>query len=272
MLSIRHKVKVLLWIWVGLGLGVGCQSLSLNEEANSKATTELLEAKLALVMTHLEHNQQEAALQEIRSLLRESPDAYQVLAVAGIVYLFYSRAETATEYLEKAYKLHPVSDMGLNLSAAYLAGHRMQEARTLLQRLLVDEKYENRERIFHNLGLTYEEEGIFAAAEMNYQKALMENPTYYLSHYRLGLLYGKNGKNPQAMDSLSRAISLCPACYEPVQALANMYMDGKQQTKAVALVSQFLEEKNTPAPVRQQAQELLSRAKSLRHTQPQDIP
>jgi Tfp pilus assembly protein PilF len=270
MLTMRHKVKVLLWIWVGIG--AACQTLSPNEDAGGKAHAELLETKLTLVMTHLEHNQEQAALQEIRSLLRESPDAYQVLAVAGIVYLFFSRTQTAIEYLEKAYKLHPASDVGLNLSAAYLAGHRTREAKALLQELLLDEKYENRERMYHNLGLAYEEENHFASAEANYQKALTENPTYYLSHYRLGLLYGKNGKKRQAEASFSKAISLCPACYEPVQALATLYIEGNLSKKAIALVAKFLDERNTPIPVKKQAQALLSRARSVPQTQTQDTP
>ncbi len=269
MLSVRSHLTVLLWIW--MGIGVACQSLSSNEEASKKASAELLDTKLTLIMTHLEHNQEDAALQEIRALLRESPESPQVLAVGGIVYLFFSRVPTAIEYLEKAYKLQPTSDVGLNLSAAYLAGNRTKKAKPLLQRLLVDEKYENRERIYHNLGLAFEQENNFVLAEMNYQNALMENPTYYLSHYRLGLLYGKNGKNRQAVEHFSKSIALCPACYEPVQELATLYIERKNSKKAAALVSKFLEEKNMPAPIKAQARALLGRARASSPTQTQDI-
>lgn len=258
--------------WVGVWMLGGCQSLSPTGESSNKISTELLETKLTLVMTHLEHNQEESALQEIRSLLRESPDAYQVLAVAGIVYLFFSRTHSAIEYLEKAYKLHPATDVGLNLSAAYLAGHQTQEAKAVLQQLLTDEKYENRERIYHNLGLAFEEEKNFRSAEAHYVKALAENPTYYLSHYRLGLLYGKNGRNQQATERLSKSIELCPACYEPVKALATLYIEAKQTEKAIATVRRFLQEEKMPTPVKEQAQALLSRAKSSSYLQTQDLP
>ena len=268
MLSIGHKVKVLLWMW-GI-VGAACQSISYPENVNNKVSAELLEAKLSLVMTHLESNQGDTALQEIRSLLRESPDAYQVLTVAGVVYLFFSKPQIAIGYLEKAYKLHPASEVGLNLSAAYLASHRLSDAKVLLLHLLSDEKYENRERVYHNLGVAFEEEGQLASAEEKYLQSLAENPTYYISHYRLGLIYGKSGKARQAAESLTKAISFCSACYEPVQALATLYLEAKQPAKAVSLVAKFLKEQNMPVPIKKEAQALLSRARSLRSMQTQD--
>jgi len=244
----------------------GCQTLSNKEDSSQEDQHELVETKLSLIMTHLEQREEEKSIRELRTLLIESPDDYRVLAVAGIVYLFFSKPKLAISYLEKAYGLHSTTDIGLNLSAGYLADHQNEAAQKILEVLLQDPSYDSRERIYHNLGLTFEQKRDFQMAENQYQKALMENPTYYVSHFRLGLLYQKQHKRELAIESFTAAIKFCPNCYEPIEAVSGIYMEAGEVDKVVTLVSRFLEQKDPGSQAQIQAQSLLEKATALQKT------
>lgn len=224
-------------------------------EKQNKAS--LIETKIQLIQHELDQGKPEVAIQMLKPLVDEEPDDPLSLNMMGLAYLALANHQKAQFYFEKAYKLSQDPAYALNLSSALISEGSYKKAREVLleaQNL----KYMYKERIYHNFALTFEKTKQFDKAEKYYKKAVVENPSYYLSFIRLGYIYRQTKKIPQAIQAYQKAHQFCQSCFEPVQELVYLKMESKDYQVARGLIEEFLKAKNIGNAERQEAKNLHS--------------
>ena len=112
-------------------------------------------------------------------------------------------------------------------------------ARKVLMRLMKEDGYHYKERILHNIALSYEQEQKWKEAQGYYEAALVENPVYYLSMINLAKLYQKRSLFKKAFAAYKKASMYCPTCYEAKEKLALIY-GPKKFTKAMHLLDSYM--------------------------------
>lgn len=187
----------------------------------------LVEKQKQLVRSALDEGKPEQALGALRPMLREFPNDPGLHNLMGLTQLALRNGTRAAKHFQTAYKLDQKVATGLNLSSALIENGEHENAVKLLNALLKKadkDEYQYKERIYHNLGLTYGLQKRNALAEKWYKEALEENPTYFPSHLELAKVYEKTKRPAMAMKEYRRSMDYCLVCFEPVQALSNLYI------------------------------------------------
>lgn len=217
---------------------------------------EMIETKILLAQSKLEQAKPHAVLPELRALDLKYPNTPMVLNMLGLVHLALNNYKKALENTKKAYLLEPKKiAFGLNLSSIYLSIGKTEVARKLLAQLAKDETYPYRERIFHNVALSYEKENRLEEAQSYYEAALVENPVYYLSMVGLAKLYEKRSLPKKAFQAYKKASDFCPTCYEARGKLAEMYAPSKI-AEALRVLDAFIGIQEVTEVDRRKAREL----------------
>ncbi len=182
------------------------------------------------------------ALATLRPMLREFPDDAGLQNLMGLTQLALHNPPRAIRHFLAAYKTDHAVATGLNLSSAYIETGDYDKAVKLLSALSKQaerDDYQYKERIFHNIGLTYAKQKRAALAEKWYQQAIEENPTFFPSHLELARLYETTGRPAMAMKAYRRSIDYCLICFEPVQSLTTLYVKNNRYADARRILVSF---------------------------------
>lgn len=237
-------------------LPVSCQSVW-EDPAQQKRRSQLLATKLDYAQSQIDSGHPETALRTLRPLLEQHPDNTAVINLLGITHLALDNSTLAAKYFYRAYARDQKVPFGLNLSAALIALGKYRRSRTILRKLLNSTGYNLKERIYHNVALSYERESNHRRALYFYRRALQENPAYYLSSLRMARILKKLNRLSQSIQSYQKAFASCTSCYEAVHELAIIYMHQSNFTSAVNVLSRFLSGSKISGADRSQAQKLL---------------
>ena len=199
----------------------------------------ILASQRGIVVNYLNSGHPAQAHEELRKLLREHPDNTTFLGLMGVTQLALNNPNKAVYYLDRGYRLGDDEALGLNLSSALIAGGQLVRAESLLRELLAGKSYLKSERIYHNLGLVFQKRNDYRRAEHYYRLALAENPSYYLTLTKIGLLYKKQRRYRLAIFHLKRATNFCRKCFEPIKHLSEAYLLNGNQQQALAVVNRF---------------------------------
>lgn len=221
---------------------------------------ELIETRLNFAQKQIDSGQPENALQVLRPLLREAPKLAKVHNMAGIAFLALSKLKRAQSFFNAAYRLEKNPSYALNLSSALIAAGSFASAKKLLAALLNEGSYAYKERIYHNYAYIMESEGNTEEAIRTYNKALDENPSYFLSNLRLGKLYEQKKRPHQALSAFQQAAKVCAVCYEPVREIAMFHLKAKVPDQAKKVLNEFLANKEVTAADKASAEKLLKLA------------
>lgn len=255
MFQVHYKTFLLFCAGLLLFFLSSCQSTG----KRGKNFEEMIETKILLAQHKLEQARPQAALPELRALDIKYPKTPMVLNMLGLVHLALKNYKKALENLKEAYLLEPQKiAFGLNLSSVYLSLGKTEIARKLLTELAKDESYPYKERIFHNIALSYEKEGKWKEAEGYYEEALGENPVYYLSMVNLANLYEKNAQKKKAFLAYKKASEYCPTCYEARAKLAQIYAPFKLK-EALGVLDSYIGIKEVSEEDRLSARKLRAR-------------
>jgi tetratricopeptide (TPR) repeat protein len=127
-----------------------------------------------------------------------------------------------------------------------------------LRNSAVGKEYQYPERILHNIGLCAERMDKWKLAEKYYKLAIDINPYYYLSLMRLGQLYEKTRNTDLAVHEYEKAREACMKCFDPVHALVTQWTARGDTPKAMALIQEYLSDKELDAGDRLKARKLLA--------------
>ena len=264
-------------IFFSLFFIVSSSCISLNPESPAESNGEpegLLMTKMSLIKRYLDKGQPSVAWDHVRQLLQEYPDHPDILNLVGLTHLALNNETKATQVLAKAYKLKPKTSYGLNLSSAFITTGSYRKARRLILRLIkTDGKYKFRERLWHNLALTYEKQNQLRKASKYYQKAIKINPNFLLSLLNLGRLYKIANKDARAMKYYKKASQVCVKCFEPVNELATFFINQGKFTRAIYLLNKYLKANKADADSKQfaNAKNLISLVKNIRARKARNI-
>ncbi|MDE3269722.1 MAG: tetratricopeptide repeat protein [Pseudomonadota bacterium] len=212
-----------------LAVAPACQSIKHDSKQER-----IIKSQLRIITNYLNAGMPAQSHQELRSALAKHPNNQDFLRLMGVTQLALNNPTKAILYLEKVQDLKPSIVHGLNLSSAYIAANQYADAKKLLLELLEHaDDYQYKERLYHNLALIHERSRKWRTAEKYYLKALSENPSYYLSLLKLGILYQKHHRYKKAVKYLKRAQNFCRKCYEPVDHLAATYTQIKRPDLAI---------------------------------------
>ncbi len=220
----------------------------------------VLDAQVAIVRNALDNGKPDAALQSLRGMLREHPNDSNLNTLMGLTQLSLKNPGRAVRHLQIAFRATKQVSTGLNLSSAYIEAGDHAKAIQLLGALLKQadrDRYPYKERIFHNLGYAHLRQAKPGQAEQAFKEAVEENPTFFPSHLELARLYEKTKRTALAMKTYRTAIDYCTVCFEPVKALASLYIQAGRNGEARGLALQFAKIEGTSANDRAAADEIV---------------
>ncbi|MGA2810247.1 MAG: tetratricopeptide repeat protein [Candidatus Acidiferrum sp.] len=133
------------------------------------------------------------AAAKLESLLRDSPQSFEVQELAGLVYSAQSLDDKANPHLEKAVELKPNSAAArTNLASNLVRLGKPELAEIQLQKAVVLEPLNFDAN--HNLGELYVQAGKIARAQPFLEKAQQIDPASYDNGYDLSLAYLQTGR------------------------------------------------------------------------------
>ena len=245
---------------VAILLSSACQT---SGKAKQDAT-QVLESQKKIVVSYLNSGLPSQAHGELRKIIDKNPNNADFLELMGVTQLALKNPEKAIFYLRKAYQQNGDAKTGLNLSSALIAARLWSQAQRLILTLLKESRndtYPRTERLYHNLGLIHQERGDHTRAERYYRKALAENPSYYLTLLKMGLLYRQQQRYDDAIIWLNKALNFCRKCLEPVRHLSSVYRRMGKQQQAFTTVDTYsrqtglsLQERRAALALRQRLQ------------------
>jgi Tfp pilus assembly protein PilF len=237
---------------------LGCTTLGKNP-GKQALREKLINTQVEIAKVQIDRGNPERALESLRKILRKYPKNTEALTMYGLAHLALSNPSTGTSYLYQAYKIQPTLAFGLNLSSGYIASNQIFKAQSLLHKLLKkSDHYQRKERLLHNLGITYSRQNKTKIAEKYFKKALEFNPSFYMSLLEMGKLEKKRHNIPQSIKYLVRSTRSCTNCYDNVHMLATEYLSINQATKARILLKKFLKNERASPENKGQAANLLN--------------
>lgn len=231
-----------------------------KDHSNAEKATEVFESQKALVRSHLDAGKPDLALGVARDLLKKREDDASVQTLMGLCHLALQNPARAVRHFTQAYKLEATAASALNLSSAYLEAGEFHKATRLLLALTRSPKgrdYQHKERIYHNLGYAHARLNNTAKAEQWLNEALDENPTYYPSQVEIAQLYAHSKRPAMAVKAYQKASDSCVVCYEPVEALAKIYMQMGRLPEARRVLLRFSKAEGVGEGDKRKAQKLI---------------
>ena len=225
-----------------------CQTT--DQPSASEREASVLESQKALVRNSLDEGKPEMALKYLRELTTLYPEDASILNLMGLTQLALKNPTRAATFFLRAYKADKSVAAALNLSSAYLENGDYKRAITLLKAMTKQaekEKYEFKERIYHNLGYAYLKLNQMTQATTWFKTALEENPTYFPASMELARIYEKTNRPAMAAETYRHAIDYCRSCFEPVQSLTMIYLKMGKIFEAKKLLVDFDRTDNIPA-------------------------
>jgi tetratricopeptide (TPR) repeat protein len=190
---------------------LGCSNAA---EKESRAKKSDFHYKLA-VNSYLDKDVT-SALAESYKALELNPDNAQANHLLGFIYMGRQQYSEALKHLEKAVALDPrYFEARANLGALQLAMENWQAAIDVLLPLTQEPLYSTPYIVNHNIGWAYYNLGNLGLAERYTKLALFLNAKMCLAYNTLGLVYEKQRKAEDAIDTLREANRLCPDYQDP---------------------------------------------------------
>ncbi len=258
-------IKSKIWtIFNKICLFAGCWCLMscqyfYEQSLKDKKREEMIDTKIAIITNYLNQKKRYEALEQVRELQKEHTHHTKVLNISGLTHLALNNSAQAEKLLKKAYQQSSLTFVGLNLSSALIEQNKMKAARKLLKTLKQDRQYERKERILHNIGLTYQKEGRCRRAQKYYRMALIENPVFYLSALHIAHCYERQSQTKKAIEAYQQASKFCPSCYEPVRELYKLLNQKKRFQQAYEIVNKYINQKELASTDKKEALSLLNK-------------
>lgn len=250
-------------VWFTLILTMpACQTLN-NSADEDERLANLINTQKSVVINYLNQGQADMALKELRALVLKHPKDADFKNLLGLTYLSLRNYPMAEAILEEAYELQPKAHIALNLSSAYLETKQYARGLKLLKDLKSSsqgKQYQYPERIEHNMAIIALRMQKPQLAEKHFQKALQDNPFYYVSLMQLGQLYEKSKRSDLALEQFAKARNACLKCYDPLMAVVRQQVKKGQTKAALAMIQEYLVNKEVEPLDRSRARKLLAMA------------
>jgi tetratricopeptide (TPR) repeat protein len=194
----------------------------------------------------LAQGQTQAAIDDLRAVLRDQPNAVAVMRTLAQAYQQNGELELAEQTLRAAVEIGPRdSTSRLDLARILMDAAKLDEAASLLGEIAADEpgSIPAKELLFR-----------LQMAQRNYESALATaeaiqhaTPQQGLGFYLAGLIEELQGKSDKAAEDYEQALQRQPEAGEPLAALARLDLGRKKGAEAMARVDAVI--KRSPGNV-----------------------
>jgi Tfp pilus assembly protein PilF len=177
-----------------------------------------------------------SALAESYKAIEANPANPQAHHLLGFIYMGRQQYSESLKHMEKAVALDPrYFEARANLGALQLAMENWQAAIDALMPLTREPLYGTPYIINHNIGWAYYNLGNLALAERYTKMALFLNTKMCLAYNTLALIYDKQRKPEDAIDTLREANRLCPEYQDPFFHLGTLLEKSQRFDEAKAI-------------------------------------
>ena len=175
-----------------------------NYQRIAEEKTTLETKNLQLATQYLKVNQPLKAITRLDKALALNPNSSQAYGLLGIIYQRQGEYPLAEKNFTAALRLSPNdSNIRNNYGTLLYSTQRYKEAAKEFHRVTKDVYYENRDRVFSNLGTTYFRMGNLEEAIGYYQRALRLNAHLYEVNLKLAEVFFRQKKLQQAYSHYS---------------------------------------------------------------------
>jgi len=199
-----------------------------------------------------------AALKELLSAEKLTPDDPYLHNDLGLTYMAKDRLELAIQHFKKALALKPDYAPAMNnLGTAYLAQQNWDAAIVCFKAISRDLLYVTPHFPLSNLGLAYYNQKKYDLSAKYYQEALKIEPSFPPAIRGLGRTYQAQGKPVEAIMILEEGVKLFPKSPELYSELGAAYMASKNYPAAAAAYAKVIELSQTSSALAKEAQKSL---------------
>lgn len=162
-----------------------------------------------LGMSRMESGEYLQARLSFEEAVALDPNSASFRNALGLADLQLGRFPQALASFREAVRLNPkFSDAYNNLGVALAQSGKWEEAITAFEKVLTFPSYNSPEIVYQNMGWAYYSQGRYQEAEKALSSALSLEPRMALTHYTLGLLYEKQGRQPDAVQAYRQVVKL----------------------------------------------------------------
>jgi len=185
---------------------LGC---TLPPPTEPKSTTVPPALMYELGMSRMESGEYLQARLSFEEAVSLDPNSSSYRNALGLANLQLGRLPQALSSFREAVRLNPnFSDGYNNLGVALAQSGKWEEAIAAFEKVLAFPFYNRPEIVYQNLGWAYYSLGRYQEAEKALSSALSLEPRMALTHYTLGLLYEKQGRQPDAVQAYRQVVKL----------------------------------------------------------------
>jgi putative PEP-CTERM system TPR-repeat lipoprotein len=169
-----------------------------------------LAAYAALAQIYAKQGRLDAALVELDALVQRDPKSVSALTLSGMILESQGKTAEAQARFERVMQVDGEAPVAANNLAWLYAAHggNLDVALQLAQ--TAKRKLPDTAEVNDTLGFIYYKKNLPALAIPPLRASAEKDPNNAMYHYHLGLAYARAGDNPQALQSLNRALSLAP--------------------------------------------------------------
>ena len=191
----------------GVSLLIGCTSTQNID--NSEQRHKIAKKNLQLAAQYLSVRQPLQAITRLKKAIELRSDYADAYGLLAVVYQQQQEYSLAQRNFKKALNLASNNSIIRNNYGTLLyVEKRYSEAKHQFQLVSQDSYYENRDRVFENLGATYLKLGDIPQAIANYQRALRLNARLPSAHLKLAQILQKQGDDQQAFKHYEQFASM----------------------------------------------------------------
>ena len=162
-----------------------------------------------LGISQLESGEYRQARMSFEQAVTLEPSSASYRNALGLAALQLGQLPQAVDSFREAVRLKPdFSDAYNNLGVALAQSRKWEEALTAFEKVLTFPFYRSPEIVYQNLGWAYYNLDRYQEAEKALKSALRLDPQMALTHYTLGLLYERQHRKPDALQSYRKAVKL----------------------------------------------------------------
>jgi tetratricopeptide (TPR) repeat protein len=180
-----------------------------------------------------------SAITDLRSVLRDQPNAVSVMRALARAHLQNKELALAEETLHNAVQVNPRDpDTRLDLAQFFTQTGRPEQARPLLEQLA--DEMPSDVRMYDSIIRVQTLQKDFAAARTSAKKFQELRPDLSLAYYLGGIVEEADGKIDAAIREFEAALKIQPNASDPLVALVRIELTRKQPDRALARVDQAI--------------------------------
>ncbi len=205
-----------------------------------KGSKKDLLAEKGIIASYLNAGRFQNVQKRLQDSMARHPKDADFPLLMGLAQMALSNSTVAEKYFRKSLALKKSDAAHLNLSSALIEQNKLREAKGILDRLVQNESYRHKERAFHNLGYLFQKMNRHKAAVGYFAKGLKSNPTYHVSWQAKAKSHLKLKQEKKAYKALKNARRNCNACYAPVSAMVDFFIQKRNMNLASKVLRDYL--------------------------------